>query len=159
MHKLLLNTIIDVDFKIIGISASVEAYKLVFLINKTLKTQFVRTPQDVELLHKNYSVNFSLFSYTDQKTACKLYFIQNKSKYIDQNPKFVRSLFENEEHPVDKHLIGSHKQSDYLIKIEDEFDRFKIKKMLHNLNDIPQVISAYEINAEDIKTPQHLIFE
>lgn len=159
MHKLLLNHITDIEFKLIGINASVEAYKIVFLINRNLKTSFARTPQDVELIHKGHSISFSLFTFTDQKTACKLYFVQNKSKYKDQNPKFVRSLFDDEEQEVNKYLISSLKQCDYLIKIEDEFNRCKIKKMLHSLNDIPQIISAYEIKTEDIKTPHYLIFE
>jgi hypothetical protein len=50
-------------------------------------------------------------------------------------------------------------QSDYLIKIEDEFDRFKITKLLLDLNEIPQIISAYEISSKHVKSPENLIFE
>lgn len=159
MRKLLLDSIEDVDYKLIGISASIEPYKIVFQVNSRLKTKFKRKQKDIELIHKGFKISFSLFSFTDSKTACKIYFIQNKSKYIDQNSKFVNSLFEFEEQQIDKYLINSHKQCDYFIKIEDEYDRFKIKKMLHDLNDIPQIISAYEINNEDIKNPKNLIFE
>lgn len=159
MKKLLLDSITDVEFKLIGINASIEAYKIVFLINSHLKTRFKRTAFDVEVRNKTYIVSFLLYSYTDHKTASKIYFVQNKSKYIDQNHKFVSSLFNFEEQQINSFLINSHKQCDYFIKIEDEFDRFKIKKMLHDLNDIPQIISAYEINVKDLKTPQYLIFD
>lgn len=159
MRKLLLDNFSEVEFKLIGINASIEAYKIVFLINKHLKTKFKRTSFDVEMVHNSYSISFLLYSYTDHKNVSKIYFVQNKSKYIDQNPKFVSQLFGFEEQIVNKYLINSHKQCDYFIKIEDEFDRFKIKKMIHDLNDIPQIISAYEINTNQLKTPEHLIFD
>lgn len=159
MRKMLLNTFIDLDFKLIGINASLEPYKMAFLINKNLKMQFKRTPKDIEMFHENLMTNFSLYTFCDSKTASKMYFIQNKSKYIDQKPKFATSLFEDQDQTIDKYLIKSHLQSDYLIKIEDEFDRFKIKKILLDLNEIPQIISAYEISPSHIKSPENLIFE
>jgi len=159
MKKMLLDCVSDSEYKLIGINASVEAYKLVYLTNSILKTKFKRTKNDIELIYNGFQINFSLFSYIDIKTHCKLYFIQNKSKYIDQNPNFVGSLFNFEEQQVNKYLLNSHKQCDYFIKIEDEFDTFKIKKILHDLNDIPQIISAYEINTSQIRDSKHLIFE
>jgi hypothetical protein len=159
MRKLLLKSLIDLDFKLIGISASEEPFKMAFLMNTFLKTHFKRAKNDVELITKKINVSFSLYTYEDPKTTRKLYFVQNKSQYIDQNPKFANSLSKNQEQILGAYLLKSHKQSDYLIKIEDEFDRFKIKKMIHDLNEIPQIISAYEINREEIKSPGHLIFE
>ena len=159
MRKMLLNTFVDLDFKLIGINASLEPFKMAFLINKNLKTQFERTSKDVKLFHEKLIINFSLYSFCDRKTATKMYFIQNKSKYIDQKPKFATSLFENEDQIINIHLIKSKLESDFLIKIEDEFDRYKIKKLLLDLNEIPQIISAYEISPNQIKSPENLIFE
>ena len=159
MRKLVLNREVDTSFKLIGLNASIEPYKLAFLINKNLKTYFCRSKYDVEMLLKNNIIYFSLYTYCDQKTSCNLYFVQNKSKYIDQSPKFATTLFDNQEQTVGKNLLNSHKHSDYFIKIEDEDDRFKIKKMILELNDIPQIISAYEIFSEDVKSPENLIFK
>lgn len=88
-----------------------------------------------------------------------MYFIHNKSKYTNHQSKFANSLFDNEKQVYDKHLIKLRLQSDYLIKIEDEFDRFKIKKFILDLNKIPQIVSAYKIPSEHIKSPENLIFE
>ena len=159
MRKLILDTSIDTDFKLIGLNASIEPFKLAFLINKHLNTQFKRAPYDVEMFAKNNIIYFALYSYCDLKTSCNLYFVQNKSKYIDQSPKFVSTLFDDQEQTIGKYLLNSHKHSDYFIKIEDEFDRFKVKKMILELNDIRQIISAYEISSDDIKTPENLIFK
>lgn len=159
MHKLVLDTSIDIGFKLIGLIASIEPFKLAFLINKNLKTQFVRARYDVEMFEKNNTVYYALYTYCDPKTYCNLYFVQNKTKYIDQNPKFVTTLFDDQEQILGKNLLNSHKHSDYFIKIEDEYDRFKIKKMILELNDIPQIISAFEIYSEDIKSPENLIFK
>lgn len=159
MRKLVLKTFVDLNFKLIGINASLESYKMVFLINKNLKIKFRRSATDVEMFDDNTKINFSLYTFCDPKTESKMYFIQNKSKYINQKPKFVTSLFDDQEQICDKHLVKSHLKSDYLIKIEDEFDRFKTKKILINLNEIPQIISAYEISSHYIKSPENLIFE
>lgn len=159
MRKLVLDTSINSGFKLIGLNASIEPFKLAFLINKNLKTQLVRARYDVEMLEKNNTVYYALYTYCDPKTSCNLYFVQNKTKYIDQNPKFVTTLFDDQEQILGKHLLNSHRHSDYFIKIEDEYDRFKIKKMILELNDIPQIISAYEIYSEDIKSPENLIFK
>jgi len=159
MQKLILDTPVDVEFKLIGISASLEPFKLAFLINKNLKMLFERTDDDIKLIYKKMEINFALYSFCDTKTDCVLYFIQNKSEYIDQKIKFVSSLFEDEEQLIGKFLLESHKQCDYFIKIEDEFERFKIKKLIMDLNDIPQIISAYEIPTESVKSPEYLTFE
>lgn len=159
MQKLILETTVDNDFKLIGLNANLEPFKLAFLINNNLQFLFCRNKEDITLIHKSFQINFALFSYCDPKTDCILYFIQNKSEYIDQKHKFVASLFENDEHVIGKHLIESHKQCDYFIKIEDEFQSFKIKKLIMQLNEIPQIVSAYEIPIETLKSPENLIFE
>ena len=159
MRKLVLTTCLDLDFKLIGINASLEAFKLAFLINNNLRMQFKRAKKDVKMYYENSNIYFSLYLFCDSKTTCKLYLIQNKSVYVNQKPKFATSLFENQQEFMGKHLIKSNMQSDYLIKIEDEFDRFKTKKLIHNLNEIPQIISAYKIPNENINSPENLIFE
>ncbi|MBS3738582.1 IPExxxVDY family protein [Mesohalobacter halotolerans] len=159
MAKLILDTPIDIDFKLIGLNANLEPFKLAFLINQKLHLAFRRKEEDITLIHQGYKINFALYSYCDPKTECVLYFIQNKSKYIDQKPKFVASLFENEQEVMGKFLIESHKQCDYFIKIEDESKRFKTKKLSMQLNEIPQIVSAYEIATETLKSPENLTFE
>lgn len=159
MRKLVLDTSIDSGFKLIGLNASIEAFKLAFLINKNLQTKFKRARYDVEMFANQNIIYYALYTYFDPKTSSNLYFVQNKSKYIDQSTKFVTTLFENQERSLRKNLLNSHKHSDYFIKIEDEFDRFKVKKMVLELNDIRQIISAYEILSDEVKTPENLIFK
>jgi len=159
MPKLLLNKYIDLDFKLIGINASLEPFKMAFLINKHLNMQFKRTQHDAELIYNKYSIYFALYAYHDTKTDTKFYFIQNKSKYTNIKNEQGLSLFDGQKQIMGKRLIDSKLQSDYLIKIEDEFDRFKIKKLIIDLNEIPQLISAYEITVDSINSPENLIFE
>lgn len=159
MRKLVLDTSIDTSFKLIGLNASIEPFKLAFLINENLNTQFRRARYDVEMFERNNIIYYALYTYYDPKTSCNLYLVQNKSKYIDQSPKFVDTLFDDQEQTVGKNLLNSHKHSDYFIKIEDEFERFKSKKMILELNDIPQIISAYKIFIDDVKKPENLIFK
>ncbi|MGX1024717.1 IPExxxVDY family protein [Psychroflexus sp. MBR-150] len=159
MPKLVLNKFTDFDFKLIGLNASIEPFKMAFLLNKHLEMQFERTKEDVELIYKNYCIFFALYTYYDVKADTKLYFVQNKSKYINLKPEQTTSLFDNQSQVIKKHLVESKLQSDYLIKIEDEFNRYKTKKLIIELNEIPQLISAYEIKTDSIKSPENLIFE
>jgi len=159
MRKIILNTLIEEKFKLIGINASIEPYKLAFLINKHLRMSFTRSTEDVEVVHKEQIIYYLLYKYQDPRSTCKLFFVQNKSKYRDQSSKFVNSLFETQDHFASQYLVSSRKQTDYFVKIVDEFDRFKLRKMILELNDIPQIISAYEIPSGDVKSPENLIFE
>lgn len=159
MAKLILDTPVDTDFKLIGLNANLEPFKLAFLINKKLHLSFSRKEEDIILIHQGYQINFALYSYRDPKTECVLYFIQNKSEYIDQKPKFVASLFGNDEQIIGKFLMESHKHCDYFIKIEDESKRFKTKKLSMQLNEIPQIVSSYEVPTETLKSPENLTFE
>jgi len=157
MQKLILDNF-QKEFGLIGICSSLEGYKLAFLVNKKLNINFRKTRTDVLLNAKQAELNFELYKYEDAKTKSTLYLVQNKSKYNHLKTEDSTSLFQVEQ-TIYEYLIQSHKQAEYLLKIEDDFNSYTIKALISSLNEIPQLISAFEIPFEEIKSAENLIFE
>lgn len=157
MYKLVLDNF-QKEFGLIGICSTLEGYKLAYLINKKLKINFSKTRADVLLNVNQTELHFELYKYEDLKTKSILYLVQNKSKYNQTNAADTTSLFQVEQ-TIYKYLIQSHKQAEFLLKIEDDFNAFTIKTLIASLNEIPQLISAFEIPFNEIKSAENLIFE
>ena len=157
MYKLVLDNF-HKEFGLIGICSTLEGYKLAYLINKQLNVNFSKTRSDVILNFNQMDLSFELYRYEDFKTESTLYLVQNKSKYNTNWEKTSNSLFEVEQ-TIYKYLIQSHKQAEFLLKIEDESMHYKSKALISALNEIPQLISAFEIPFNEIKSAENLIFE
>ena len=157
MYKLGLDSF-QKKFSLIGISSTLEAYKLAYLINKKLNINFKKLRSDVTLNFRENKLNFELFRYEDHKTESALYLVQNKSKFNALRKVETNSLFEVEQ-TIYKYLIQSHKQAEYLLKLEDDLNHYNSKRLATQLNEIPQLISAFEIPYEEIKSSENLIFE
>jgi hypothetical protein len=157
MYKLELDSFYN-DFNLIGISATIEGFKIAYLINKKMGFNFSKCRNDVMMKVKNNSLAFEIFKFHNQKTRSTLYLVQNKSTYTLQTTSASNALFDVDQ-TLHKYLINSHKQAEYLIKIEDDYNHMNTKAMVSSLNEIPQLVSAFEIPFEDIKSPENLIFE
>ena len=157
MHKLVLDNF-QKEFGLIGICSSLEGYKLAFLVNKKLNINFHKSRTDVILNLKQAELNFELYKYEDYKTKSTLYLVQNKSKYNQNKTEDLNSLFQVEQ-TIFNYLIQSHKQAEFLLKIEDDFNTYTLKTLISSLNEIPQLISAFEIPYNEIKSAENLIFE
>ncbi len=157
MYKLDLDNF-QKEFDLIGICSTLEGYKLAYLVNKKLKINFCKTRTDVTLTEKQAELNFELYKYEDDKTKATLYLVQNKSKYNQTKSEEPHSLFQVDQ-TIYRYLIKSHKQAEFLLKIEDDFNSFTIKTLISALNEIPQLISAFEIPFNEIKSAENLIFE
>jgi len=157
MYKLVLDNF-QKEFGLIGICSTLEGFKLAYLVNRKLNINFYKTRTDLSLSAKNTEHNFELYKYEDSKTKSTLYLVQNKSKYNQHKAEDTTSLFQVEQ-TIYNYLITSHKQAEFLIKIEDDFNSFTMKAFVSALNEIPQLISAFEIPFDEIKSAENLIFE
>lgn len=59
---------------------------------------------------------------------------------------------------VTTYLLPEFKKVDYLIKIETDFENTPIRKTLSQVQEIKEVISAYVVESEHIKSKKNLIF-
>jgi hypothetical protein len=66
---------------------------------------------------------------------------------------------ENISEMVTTHLIPENKQVDFFLKISTDSPSVAIRKIVTDINDIKQVISAYEVDTEQLKSKNNLIFD
>lgn len=154
---LLMNEFEISNFKLIGIHANLEAYKLAFLINKHLRINFERMNNDLDFKFGDIKANFPIFHYYDKTWDVKSYLISNIFKYeISENVSGLFSTY-REEHI--KYLIPEYPKVDFLMKINDDLDIFDIKITIDDLLNIKQISTVFPIEQNKLKHPENLILD
>ncbi len=134
----------DIDFSLIGIHSTERAYRLAFLLNKWTQTYMIKSKDERP---------FELFEYEDELNFVSFYLIKNK--YYSRKKVSV-GFFEEEIMEVN-YVIPEKKEVDYFIKIHDCESSF-LKSFLNKLKKIREIQTSYEIDVENLKTKQNLIF-
>ncbi|MGM0635728.1 MAG: IPExxxVDY family protein [Bacteroidota bacterium] len=157
-NQLVLDDYLECDFALIGISSSIEMYRLAFLINRELGISLKRLDFDIDYHYDNKFAFYPIYEYYSKEIESEVFLVANK--HISKSPKTnsTGSLFSENNSLEIKYLMPEFKQLDYLIKIEEENDSLKIKKILIDLNNIKQIASAYFIENKNVKSPENLIF-
>ena len=57
------------------------------------------------------------------------------------------------------YLIPELKKVDYFLKIQSDFDKLGTKILVNQINEIKQIISAYQVEPETLKSRENLIFD
>ncbi len=158
VRKLSLDNFLDEEkYVLIGIHCVIEDYRLAFLINQKLDIKFRRRADDVT----NPSLNSShaLFEWFDEKQLITYYLVANTCKVEQNNLQHQsNSLFgEESSGATNYYLLPEFKKVNFLLKIETEFYN-KEKIILNNILEIPQVVTAYSIDADTLKSKDNLIF-
>lgn len=160
-HKLIFEEDFEEEFKLIGIHASVENYKIAFLLNQYLRTNFKRRRKDLDFSTKNLSISFPIFEYYDATTYYDMFLVANKSKSLEIFTSKAEGLFPetSAEKTSTSYLLPEYKTVDYIIKVFTELEEVPVQKIISEINKIKQIISAYEIEIDKIKSINNLIFE
>jgi hypothetical protein len=159
-YKLHLEDDGEEDFILIAIHCSEEAYKMAFMMNKHLSMQLQRKRKDLKLINDDVISSFSLYEYENEQQYTQFYLVENKCKLTFEKFHAVGSLFEdgNSEKMTVTHFLPEFKKVDYFLKIESDFEKFPLRKTLAQINEIKEVISAYVIENQNIKSQNNLIF-
>ncbi|MDO6595757.1 IPExxxVDY family protein [Oceanihabitans sp. 2_MG-2023] len=157
MRKLILEDFIeDIDYALIGIHCSIEDYRLAYLLNKHLGLNLTRKTVDIE--YKDTS-SYSIFEWEDEKQLTIWNLVSNISKIEVSDTVDVTSLFINEEKfTKTKHLIPEYKKVNFILKISEDPNQHLEKQALNKILEIPQVVTAFGIDANKLKTTDQLIF-
>lgn len=149
----------EYDFEIIAMHTVLPDYKLAFLLNGALCTGFKKLVPDIDYVIENHSAQFSAFEYHDSKGLVDWHLLGNKFKIkpIEGNSL---GLFHREASFATTcvYLQPELKEADYLIKIEGGLLNSKRKEILHKINKIEGVITAYAVNNKELKHKEYLIF-
>jgi hypothetical protein len=150
-HRIL----VDLDeeaFSLIAIHSSLEDYKVVYLVNGNLKTRFARLRRDLDL---DQGVSFPIFEWRDVINDRYWTLISNYSR--KKEAAIANDLFMNEPSFTTYHLIPEHRDVDYFLKIEGD-DAQSEESLVKTLTSIPNIITAYAIDADKLKSKKNLIF-
>ncbi|WP_299883403.1 IPExxxVDY family protein [uncultured Lacinutrix sp.] len=147
------------DFSLIGIHCTIEDYRLAFLLNKVLDIKLSRQDSDID--NNNRKTTFSLFEWEDSAQFKTWNLVSNTCKVLSNqiNENSLDSLFSfNETITKIHHLVPEYSKANYLLKINNALNKKKEKLILNKILNIDQVITAYSIATNELKSKDQLIF-
>ena len=158
VHKLILDDVFDeVLYTLIAIHCSVEDYRLAYLLNKQLSICLTRKSSDLD--YSSGTSTFSIFEWEDCKQLATWNLVSNVSKTESYQQTSPRSLFDSQEKITKtNYLIPEYKSVNYFLKLESEFNLKKEKYILNTILKIPQIITAFSVDANQLKSKDNLIF-
>lgn len=157
LHKLLVDDFYDASFSLLAIHCRLEDYRLAYLLNSYLDLKLKRKPQDLD--YKYFAATYAIYEWENEKKYITWNMISNVCKKEEDSLQSSGSLFDLQEKVLKTYnLIPELKNVDYLIKVTDENERFNEKYVLDKIQSIPQVITAYSVDIEQLKSKDYLIF-
>jgi len=157
VRKLVLDDILeDINYALIGIHCSIEDYRLAYLLNQFLGLNLKRKVFDIDY---NNTSSYSIFEWEDTKQLVVWNLVSNISKVEIDKASDANSLFNDEERfTKTHHLIPEFKKVNFILKINDNPSPSIEKHVLNKILSIPQIVTAYSIDANQLKSKDHLIF-
>ncbi|WP_298997097.1 IPExxxVDY family protein [uncultured Tenacibaculum sp.] len=154
IYEVNINDFSNDDYTLIGVHTTLNDYRLAYLLNKHLQVNFRRANYDLDFFQKNIESSYVVYEYTNTKLDQDWFLISNVFKYTLEAESI--SLFGQSDST--SFLIPEKKKVDFFLKIEGEFDYDFIVKLIENINQIPQIITSYEIEVNSLKSKDFLIF-
>jgi hypothetical protein len=157
-HKLLLDD--EEEYHLLAIHSTLEDYKIAFFLNKLLHLNLKRARCDVDFNHGDVLALYPLYVYKEPAKYLSVYLIKNK--YKGTIKKLVRpdSLFTEEEFsPTITFFIPEHKEVDYFLKIEGDLESGAIKRWLEKIALIPNIITTFSVDPNQLKSKNNLILD
>ena len=159
-HKLILEGDFQEEFSLIAIHCSEEPYKMAYMLNKHMSLHLSRKKLDVDFSSQGLDISFPLFEYEDELSYIIYNLVSNKNKSLTAKFQSSGGLFSDvfSEKTITTFLLKEFKNVDYFLKIQSDYEKVSTRKLISTINEIEQVISAYTIESEKIKSKNNLIF-
>jgi len=158
VHKLILDDVFDeVLYTLIAVHCSLEDYRLAYTLNKHLGINLTRKPLDLD--YDRGKSTYSIFEWEDGKQLITWSLVSNVCTTESYQEINYKSLFENQEKVTKTtNLIPEYKRVNYFLKIDYKFNYSKEKYILDSILKIPQIVTAYSIDTNQLKSKDNLIF-
>lgn len=158
-HKLLLDDV-EEDFYLLAIHSSLEEYKMAFYLNKFLQLNLKRARFDVDFNHGAVQAQYPLYQFKEQAKYRSIYLVKNKYKGPVKKIVSSGSLFVEEEvSPQQTYLIPEYKEVDYFLKVEEDMDVDRLQELVNRVALIPNIITTYSVDPNQLKSRNNLILE
>ena len=158
VHKLILDNVFDeVSYTLIGIHCMLEDYRVAYLLNKYLEISLTRKSSDLDFSNGNSA--YAIFEWEDRKHLTTWNLIANIFKKEEFKETSYSSLFSSKESLIKTYnLLPEYKQVNYFLKIDNEYNLKEEKYILNRILRIPQIVTAYSVDANQLKSKENLIF-
>lgn len=154
IHSLELDDFCEDEYSLIGIHTVLEDFKLAYLLNKYIQTNFSKYREGLQFDEAQKKASFSLFKYTNYKFDYEWFLIANSFKR--ENEIATNQLLLSSE--TKTYLIPERKKIDFFIKIYGDVSYGFVSKTVQKINQIDQVITSYSIDKNTLKSKDFLIF-
>ncbi|WP_347373538.1 IPExxxVDY family protein [Aequorivita sp. Q41] len=160
-HKLLIEDDFEEPFTLIAIHSGEEDYKIAYLINKYLHTRFQRRRVDIDYPANGLMITFPIFDFIDERNFNQFYLVANKCRTTEATLQSSDGLFSefNSEKATNHYLLPEFKKVDYFLKIYSDFENISLRNFVSEINNITQIVSAYTVDTDTIKSKNNLIFD
>lgn len=160
VHKLILDDDFGEAFSLLAIHCSEEPYKMAYLLNQHLTLRLQRRRKDLEFEFKNGASTFPFFEFENHQQYITYSLVANKCvSQFEAMPHLGELFNDGSPETVTQLLIPEYDKVDYLLKIYSDFELIPLRKIVSSTNEIKQVISAYSIDVEQLKSKNNLIFD
>lgn len=157
LHKLILDDFEDVSYTLLAIHCTVEDFHIAYLINKNLNISLTRKSEDLDFASKKGV--FSFFEWKDEEKMITWNLISNVCKIEEESTVRKESLFNVPNKIIRTYnLIPEFKKVNYFLKIFNDGNFINEKSVISAIQQIPQVVTVYSVDASKLKSKDNLIF-
>lgn len=153
VYKLHLNDFNTAEYELIAIHSTIEPNKLAYLLNKNLDVKF-QLFDEIYKSEKNVQGSFERYLFENNEQEISWNLVVNKSFIKEEN--LTNTFFDLVEKTM--YLIPEYKNSDFILKIENENEFYDVDEIIKSINRIKFVTTSYAIDVNKIKTKSNLIF-
>ncbi len=139
-------------FDLIAVHATLEDYTMAYTLNKLGRLHLKRSDKDLDF---GKGASFSFFEWMDEVSDTHWTLFANHCK--SQQSNSGAGLFLENVGTITHHLVAERKEVDYFLKIETD-QKGLVDKMVEKVIEIPNIVTAYSIDANTLKSKKNLIF-
>jgi len=160
-YKLVMEEEFEEPFTLIAVHCSEEEYKVAYLMNQHLNTRFKRRRVDIDFPADGLMITFPIFDFLDEFNYSQFHLVANKCRTVEASLQSSDGLFSDitSEKATNHFLLPEFKKVDYFLKIYSDFENVPLQSLVSQINNIEQIVSAYTVEIDTIKSKNNLIFD
>ncbi|MGS0525865.1 IPExxxVDY family protein [Zobellia nedashkovskayae] len=151
VHKIT-NDFYEDSFDLVALHSSLEDYSIAYALNLHLKSSFKRSNEDLDL---SGHITVPIFEWKDDIND--RYWTLFTNNGLVEDTANQKGLFKDEPSFTAFHMVPEHRDVDYFLKIEQD-GFINIENLVRTLQNIPNIITAYAIETDKLKSKNNLIF-
>ena len=141
-------------YSLLGIHTTLEDYKLAYVLNHHLGVRFNKASFNLDFENEKSDASFSIYTYENSTHNSEWYLISNSEK--KENKVQEEGLLLSTE--IKNYLIPEKKKIDFFVKIVEDIPLKDTQKLVNKIKSIDQIITAYTIDTNTLKSKDILIF-